>query len=219
MKAFIKKHEFNYIRKWLSDLNNAFKSCADPKIIAANKGYIQDKILKLFADLSEEEKALLDIDSVAGSADMDAYLSKLNDHTYGMKSVTDTQLSKLFKKEKKLKLPKQPSDSKIIYLGWTDRAVNKLYVVYPLQGSLVGMACRITEPASNNKHRCMFCGRVGSEEEIAFVTALCKTPHAAEGTYRSVGFDICLDHERCNERMVSVERLEQILKDVNNIKG
>jgi len=61
MKAFIKKHEYNYIRKRLNDLNNAFRGCIDINIIEVTKEYIYEKILNIFTDLSEEEKELLDI--------------------------------------------------------------------------------------------------------------------------------------------------------------
>ena len=47
MNTFIKKHEFNYIKKSLSDLNNAFRNCTDPKIIETTKLYIQEKIFTL----------------------------------------------------------------------------------------------------------------------------------------------------------------------------
>ena len=59
MKAFIKKHEYNYIDKSLTDLNNYFKTCTDPNIIETTKAYIQDKILNYFTNLSEEEKEML----------------------------------------------------------------------------------------------------------------------------------------------------------------
>ncbi|MDZ7548075.1 protein adenylyltransferase SelO family protein, partial [Clostridium perfringens] len=59
---------------------------------------------------------------------------------------------------------------------------------------------------------------VGEKNEVAFVSAICKTANSKEGNYKSIGFDICLDSAKCNERIVSVEKLEKILKDVNNIK-
>ena len=61
MKAFIKKHEYNYIRKRLYDLDNAFKVCLDPNIIEATKAYKHQQILNIFTNLSDEEKELLDI--------------------------------------------------------------------------------------------------------------------------------------------------------------
>lgn len=219
MKAFIKKHEYNYIRKCLSDLHNTFIGCVDLNIIEITKAYIQEKILFLFTDLSEEEKEILDISKITKPYHIDSYLANLNEYTYGMPNITNAQINRLFKKENKFKLPHQNSqDSKNAYLGWVDRSIRKLFIAYYMNGNFIGMACRITNPVSNNSHICVLCNRVGMENEVAFVSPICKTANAAEGAYRSIGFNICLDSEKCNERIVSLEKLEQLLKDVNNIK-
>ncbi|MGV2687308.1 elongation factor G-binding protein, partial [Clostridium perfringens] len=104
------------------------------------------------------------------------------------------------------------------YLGWIDESIRKLFVVYNMNGKLIGMACRIPNYSSNNAHICTLCNHVGGKNEIAFVSSICKTANPKEGNYKSIGFDICLDSTKCNERIVSVEKLEKILKDVNNIK-
>lgn len=219
MKAFIKKHEYNYIRKCLNDLNNAFRGCVDINIIQSAKAYIQEKILYLFTSLSEEEKELLDISKITDSSHIDKYLAELNEYVYGMPNITNAQISRLFKKEKKLKLPNlNAQDLKNVYLGWIDKSTGKLFVAYNMDDKLIGMACRITNHVSNNARRCVLCNHVGGENEVAFVSPICKTANSAEGAYRSIGFDICLDSENCNKRIVSIEKLEKILKDVNNIK-
>jgi hypothetical protein len=219
MKAFIKKHEYNYIRKCLYDLKNAFTGCVDINIIEATKGYIQEKILHLFTNLHEEEKKLLDISKITNPSHIDKYLVELNEYVYGMPSITNAQISRLFKKEKKFKLPSVDAyDSKNVYLGWIDESIRKLFVAYDMNGKPIGMACKITNNVSNNTHICALCNRVGRGDEVAFVSPICKTDNTAEGAYRSIGFDICLDSKKCNERIVSIEKLEEILKDVNNIK-
>ena len=80
------------------------------------------------------------------------------------------------------------------------------------------MACRISNYGSNNTHICALCNHIGRENEVAVVSPICKTSNTGEEAYRSIGFDICLDSEKCNERIVDIEKLEKILKDVNNIK-
>ena len=219
MKTFIKKHEYNYIRKCLNDLNNAFKGCVDINIIEATKAYIHEKILNIFSNLSEEEKELLDISKINDPLHIDTYLAELNEYVYGMPNITNAQISKLFKKEKKLKLPNlNAQDSKNVYLGWIDESIRKLFVAYNMNGKLIGMTCRLTNYSSNNTHLCALCNHVGRENEVAFVSAICKTANTGEGAYKSIGFDLCLDSEKCNERIASIEKLEKILKDVNNIK-
>ncbi|MBL4930587.1 FBP domain-containing protein [Clostridium paridis] len=219
MNTFIKKHEFNYIRKLLLDLKNAFIGCVDKDIIEASKANTQDKILNIFQDLSEEEKGILDISKLTKIHHFDSYIEELNEYVYGIPNITNAQLSRLFKKEKKFKLPTQEDQaSKNVYLGWIDNSIRKLFVAYNMNGNLIGMACRISNPDANNSHRCVLCNRVGKENEVAFVSPICKTTSTAEGAYRSIGFDLCLDSKECNERIVSTEKLEEILKNVNNIK-
>ncbi|MHC1682639.1 MAG: FusB/FusC family EF-G-binding protein [Clostridiaceae bacterium] len=217
MEIFIKKHQYNYIKKCLNDLNNTYKGCIDINIIEATKSYIQDKIFNIFSVLSQEERELLDISKITDSLHINKYLSDLNQYVYGMPKVTNAQISKLFKKEKKFKLPNESAqDSKNVYLGWIDESIKKLFIAYNINDSLIGMSCRITNPGSNNSHICILCNRVGKENEVAFVSPICSKTH--QDAYRSIGFDICLDSETCNDRITTVEKLEKLLKDVNNIK-
>lgn len=219
MKAFIKKHEYNYIKRCLYDLNNAFRSCVDIKIVEATKSYIQDKILNLFTNLSEEESAMLDISKISDSLHIERYLAKLNEYVYGMPNITNAQINRLFKKEKKFKLPPQKAqDSKNVYLGWIDESIRKLFVAYNMNGKLIGMACRITNNSSKNTRICTLCNHVSEKNEVAFVSPICKTDNTGQGAYRSIGFDLCLDSQKCNERIESTEKLEKILMNVNNIK-
>lgn len=219
MKAFIKKHEYNYIRKLLKDLNNAYAFCVDINVIEATKANVQDKILHIFTNLPEEEKALLDISYINNPLNIDRYLVELNEYVYGMPNITNPQIVKLFKKEKKFKLPDLDSqDSKNVYLGWIDHSIRKLFVVYNMNDKFIGMSCRISNHELNNTHRCVLCNRVGDENEVISVSPICKTSNSGEGAYRSIGFDICLDSKKCNDRIVNTEKLEEILKDVNNIK-
>ena len=61
MKPFIKKEDFNFIKKCITDLHGTLRNCTDPNIIETNKAYINEKILSRFSELSNEEKELIDI--------------------------------------------------------------------------------------------------------------------------------------------------------------
>lgn len=217
MHAFIKKQEFNYIRKCLFDLNNAFRNCVDSNIVETTKLITQDKILNFFNNLSDEEKEILDISKINEPLQIDSYLKDLDKYVYGMSNVTKNELVKVFKKEKKLKLPNLDiEDLKLVYLGWIDEATNKLLIVYNVDGKLLGMACRLTLNSPKGANVCTLCNHIGSENEVAFVSPICKP--RSEDDYKSLGFHICLNSEECNERIISTEKLENILKTVNRIK-
>jgi len=218
MNTFIKKHEYNYIKKSLNDLKITFRGCVDINIIETTKAYIHEKILSLFTNLSEEEKELLDISKITECCHIDKYLAELYEYVYGMPNITNGQIIRLFKKEKKFKLPPlNVQASKNVYLGWIDKSTRKLFVTYNMNGNLIGMACRIVNCNSKNTHICALCNHSGDENEVSFVSPICKTDNASEGGYRSIGFNICLNSEECNERIVTTEKLEKLLKDVNNI--
>lgn len=219
MKSFIKKQEYNYIKKCLYDLNNSFRNCLDSNIIKVNKSCINEKILNLFTNLSEQEKNLLDITKITEPSYINNYLSNLDQYVYGMPALTSTQIIKLFKKEKNLKLPDlDKQNSKNVYLGFIDKSKKKLFVAYNINGTLLKMTCRILDSNSKNTHKCALCNTVGGPNKVAFVSCVCKSGNSKKGSYRSIGFHICLDSKKCNERIVSTEKLEKILKDVNNIK-
>jgi len=218
LKTFIKKQNYNYIKKRLYDLDNAFRVCLDPNIIEVTKAYKHQQILNIFTNLSEEEKELLDISKITTPLHIDKYLDELNEYVYGMPNITNAQISRLFKKEKKFKLPSLTAqDSKNVYLGWVDKSIRKLFVAYNMDGKLIDMACRLSSSGSNNAHRCVLCNYSAGETEVDFVSPICKT--TGEDAYRTIGFDLCLDSKKCNERIVVTEKLEKILKDVNNIKS
>lgn len=219
MKSFIKKHEYNYILKCLSDLNNTLRNCVDANIVETNKLYIQGKILSLFQSLEEEEKALLDISKITDPLHIDKYLADLNEYVSGMPSITNSQITKLFKKEKKLKLPTEEAlKSRKVYLSWIDEATKKLFVVYNMNNKFIGMTCKLSNFNSNTTNICALCNHIGVENEVATVSSICKTSNPSEDSYKSIGFHICLDSEKCNERIVSTEKLEKLLKEVNNLK-
>ncbi|MDZ4992556.1 elongation factor G-binding protein [Clostridium perfringens] len=219
MKPFIKKEDFNFIRKCTTDLHGTLRNCVDPNIIETNKAYINEKIINRFSDLSDEEKDLIDINKITDPLHIDKYLEDLNEYVYGMSPIKSTQLTKLFRKEKKLKIPDLDfENSKKVYLGWIDEGSRKLFLAYNLDGKLTGMSCKIPSYNSSNNHICTLCNHIGNDTEVAFVSAICKTSNPEQGTYRSIGFDICLDSEKCNERITSTDKLEKLLKDVNKIK-
>lgn len=219
MKPFIKKEDFNFIRKCTTDLHGTLRNCVDPNIIETNKAYINEKILNRFSNLSDEEKDLIDINKITDPLHIDKYLEDLNEYVYGMSAIKSTQLTKLFRKEKKLKIPDLDfENSKKVYLGWIDEGSRKLFLAYSLDGKLTGMSCKIPSYNSSNNHICTLCNHIGNDTEVAFVSAVCKTSNPEQGTYRSIGFDICLDSEKCNERITSTDKLEKLLKDVNKIK-
>ena len=85
-----------------------------------------------------------------------------------------------------------------------------------MDGKLLGMACRLTSPKPKSANVCTLCNHIASESEVAFVSPICKPK--SEDDYKSLGFYVCLNSDKCNERITSTEKLEKLLKAVNRIK-
>lgn len=216
MKNFIRKHEYNFIKKKLTTYKSTLKYCSDQNIINVTKLLYNEEIRSLFTNLTEEETQIVNIELLDTVEKVDFFLNKLKDHITGLEPITNQEIKKLFKKEKKLRLPKQDSwDDDLVYLSWTDESTKKLYIVYRLDNQLIGMVCRLQSESTGSSRVCKFCNYPGDSSEVAFVSPVCKGNSASE--YRSIGFTVCLDSQRCNDRMTSTKILESILKDVNNI--
>ena len=144
------------------------------------------------------------------------YLNDLNIYVFGMENITKNQLVKIFKKEKKLKIPNLDiKDKKLVYLGWIDEATKKLLITYNLNGNLLGMSCRLTESKPNSSNICTLCNHIGNSAEVGFVSPICKPKN--QDDYKSLGFYICLNSDECNERITSTEKLETLIKIVNRL--
>ncbi|WBW98445.1 FusB/FusC family EF-G-binding protein [Oceanirhabdus sp. W0125-5] len=210
MDAFIKKYQFNYIEKLMKQLENTFISCVDIDIINTCKATMQEKIYNEFNELNEEQRELLNIEKIKGIYQISIFIKKITPYVCGMPEVSKAQIQKLFKKEKKLKLPKIDNIefSSLTYLGWRDVASNKLYIVYSMNDKLVGLTCRGISTKTNASNMCALCRCGGTKKDVAFVSVVSKSSE----NYKSLGFYICMDSQKCNERITSISKLEEIIR-------
>ncbi len=124
MESFISNHQFNKITKLMKDYQNTLKFSGDPVIVAASKDITNDGIKEIFIGQDEDVLMHIDICLVDQPEDADQYMNKIQEYTYGVKSVTEKQIRNLFKKEKKLKIPSLENHKKSYY-GWVDEGKKK----------------------------------------------------------------------------------------------
>jgi len=210
MDAFIKKYQFNYIEKLMKQLENTFICCVDIDIINATKSMIQEKIYNIFDEINEEQRALLNLDGIEGIIQISLFIKKIIPYVHGMPEVSKAQIRKLFRKEKKLKLPKLENIefSSLTYLGWRDLTTNKLYIVYNMDDKLVGMIGRTINVKGKGSNLCALCKSSGPSSQVAFVSVVSKSSK----NYRSLGFYVCMDSKKCNERITSISKLEELIE-------
>ncbi|HCW72797.1 MAG TPA: elongation factor G-binding protein [Clostridiaceae bacterium] len=219
MEPFIEKYRYNYIKKRLFEVNTAVTSCLDKNTVEASKAHNQERIYSLFPQLEPDQKEILRLEKITNSSDVEQYLKRLEPFVTGMTFPSDETALKVFRKEKKIRIPDSyAKELKRVYLGWIDGGTNKLFIIYNLNGKPAGMACRLPQTRNRSTNICSLCNHIGKDDEVAFVSPVCKTAHLGPDAYKSIGFYVCLDSEHCNDRITSVERLEELLRQVNNIK-
>lgn len=218
MEPFIEKYRFNYIKKRVFEVSSAITSSLDKNVVIASRAHNQDKIYGVFSQLSDEQKELLSIDRIIDTVSADQFLKKLEPFVLGISIPTNDSVARLFKKHKKIRIPDSFSeDVKRVYLGWIDGGTRKLMMIYEIDRKPFGMACRLPQVKSSSVNVCSLCHHIGSDEEVAFVSPVCKTEHLGPDAYKSIGFYLCLDSDACNERITSIDKLEDLFRKVNNI--
>jgi hypothetical protein len=213
-KPFIRNHQYNVIKKQADLLQHACRTVSDPKVVEAVRYSSQSKIIEAFPAATEHQKQLLEkISTLNTAGEFQHYLHSLEPYMTEFARVTENQLKKLFPKNKKLKLPDLAAIDyrQVTYLGWIDIATNKLFLVYDLNGQLVGVEGKYTP--MNKKSICFLCNR---HEEVVLFSAITKSKpaNASPDYYKAIGNYMCMNSESCNKNMSEVAVLEKFVQDV-----
>ncbi|UVI33692.1 FusB/FusC family EF-G-binding protein [Paenibacillus spongiae] len=213
VKPFIRNHQYNFIHKQVGLLKHACNTVSDPRVVEAVRDRTQYKILEAFPEATELEKQRLEPSTtLRADGEFRDYLNALEPYMAEFGEVTGKQLNKLFPKIKKLKTPDLTAiDYRYVtYLGWTDIATNKMFLVYHLNGQAVGVEGRFT-PA--NKGVCFLCNR---HAEVALFSAITKSKpaNASPDYYKAIGNYLCVNSDVCNKNITDVTALERFVQEV-----
>jgi len=212
---FIKNHQYNLIKKQAMLLHHTCNTVSDLKVVESIRNSVQTKILEAFPDASELQKQAFEkILSLHTAIELDQFLRSLEPYlesSYG--ELTEQQIRKLFPKIKKLKVPDVSTiDSRYVtYVGWTDIATNKMFLVYHLNGRPVGVEGRFT--AGNKKSVCFLCNK---HEDVALFSAVVKSKptKASPDYYKAIGNYMCVNSESCNKNIQDVTALETFIRTI-----
>ncbi|MDQ0877888.1 hypothetical protein QFZ77_006547 [Paenibacillus sp. V4I3] len=213
-QPFIRNHQYNDIKKQVGLLQSTCNSVSDRKVVESVRYNAQDKLNEVFPEANELQKqALGNITLLQTAEEFQRYLRSLEPYLAEFAQVTENQLKKLFPKIKKLKVPDLTAiDYRYVtYLGWSDIATNKLFLVYHLNGKLVGIEGKYTP--TNKKGICFVCNR---HEEVALFMAVTKwkPASATPDYYRAIGNYMCVNSEACNKNITDVTVLEKFIQGV-----
>ncbi|UFJ39845.1 FusB/FusC family EF-G-binding protein [Brevibacillus humidisoli] len=214
VKPFIRNHQFNLIKKQIGLLQHACNTISDPKVVESVRYSVQTQIMESLPDAMElHDRIVEEIETLRTAGDFHQYVRSLEPYLEEFAPVTQKQLKKLFPKNKKLKVPNLTDIDyrSLTYLGWTDIATNKMFLVYHLDGQLVGVEGTYTP--LNKKNACFLCNR---PEEVALFSAITKSKpvNASPDYYKAIGNYMCINSDVCNKNITDVTRLEAFVRGV-----
>lgn len=210
-EKFIKNEQLNFIKKQIALIKDSNKKNLPPTILAAVIDLANAKILDLFPNATMEQQLVIDLSGLKSDDEYDQYIKSLSRFLLHFPKVTEQQLKKMFPKNKKLKLPdlSKIDHSQLTYLSWNDLGSNKKFIVYELDGKLVGIECKMTP--NSKKNICSFCKCFG---EVGYLSTITKAKKPKNPDYyKAIGNLICADSRECNKNVTNVDYLTTFLQD------
>ncbi|MCH6267683.1 FusB/FusC family EF-G-binding protein [Neobacillus citreus] len=214
-EKFIKNEQLNFIKKQIAVIKDSTKKNVPQNVLTAVIDLANAKISDLFPNASSEQQEMLDLSRLKTDKEYEQYIQHLSDYLLPFPRITEQQLKKMFPKHKKLKMPDLSiiDHNKLTYLSWNDLRSNKKFIVYELDGKLVGIECEFA--LTSKKNLCSFCNCFG---EVAYFSTVTKAKKSNNPDYyKSIGNLICADSRECNKKITNVDYLTTFLKDSQGI--
>ncbi|MUK88940.1 elongation factor G-binding protein [Ornithinibacillus sp. L9] len=208
MKPFIEVYQYNFIKMQVQNLINGYATANDEDVKHAVKSMAVERVLHLFPSMNEEQKLLLQpIETINGDKEKgEAYLTQLISYVVPF-NITEQSIKKLFPKVKKLKAPALDKIDlrELSYLSWIDLNTNKKFIVTRKDNKLVGLQGSFQ--LANQKGICAICNH---HEEVGLFLA--KEKGNVQGTFTKRGNYICVDSEKCNQNITSLDKLHGLVE-------
>ncbi|MGF6950165.1 hypothetical protein QF028_002670 [Neobacillus sp. B4I6] len=210
-EKYIKNADFNFIHNQVALIKDSYKKNASPNVIQAVKDIANLKIMALFPNAMDEQKEMLDLSTLKTDQEYNKYIQQLHVYLLPFPKISEAQMKKMFPKNKKLKLPDLDKMNlhQLTYLSWVDISTNKKFIMFELEGKMVGIECKYT--LLNKDNICSFCNRFG---QVAYISTVTKEKKAKNPDYyKAIGNYICFDSTECNKNITNVDYLTTFLKE------
>ncbi|UGB28725.1 FusB/FusC family EF-G-binding protein [Metabacillus sp. B2-18] len=208
---FLKNEHYNFIKKQVLFIKDSSKKNLPTSVLTSLKDLSNAKILDLIPNVSLEQQKILDLSVLKTDEEYQQYIQHLNEFLLPFPEITEQKLKKMFPKNKKLKLPDllKVDHSQLTYLSWNDLRSNRKYIIYDLDGELVGIECKVS--STPKKNICSLCKCTG---EVSYFSAVTKAKKSNNPDYfRSIGNLICKDSGECNKKITNSLYLENIIRE------
>lgn len=210
-ERFIKNEQLNFIKKQIALIKESRQKNVPQNVLTAVIDIANAKILDLFPNVSPEHQEMLDLSRLNRDKEYEQYIQHLTDYLLPFPKITEQKLKKMFPKRKKIKLPDFSTIdlNQLTYLSWNDLGYNKKFIVYELEGKIVGIECEFAP--SSKKNLCSFCNSFG---DVAYFSTITKAKKSNNPDYyKSIGNLICVDSSECNKKITNVEYVTTFLKN------
>lgn len=134
---FLTVADERFITRLVNKLLNARTSSKDKDVIAAVKGLIETELTEHLSDRPETKQIITQVLEIEDRTHADLFLHALKAYVIPFHPPRAEDLKKLFKKEKRLRLPKLDAyDWKTVtYLSWKDQGTHRQYFVTQQDGN------------------------------------------------------------------------------------
>lgn len=210
-EKFIKNEHLNFIKKQVLLIKDSSKKNLPSSVFTSLKDLSNAKILDLIPNVSLDQQKILDLSQLKTDGEYQQYIQHLTEFLLPFPEITEQQLKKMFPKSKKLKLPdlSKIELTQLTYLSWNDLRSNRKYIIYELDGELVGIECKVSPNPKTNI--CSLCKCAG---EVSYFSAVTKAKKSNNPDYfRSIGNLICKDSSECNKKITNTLYLENIIRE------
>ncbi len=202
MNAF----QMHLIEKQATKLLNSLSNSKDAGVVAAVRSLVDTTLTE--ADVPRF--IIEDVLALKERQQLEPLLSIVKENVQPFPEVSEQVVKRLWKKEKKLKVPKI-ANAQVTFVAWDDSSTRTRFFVYEQEGELTGVK------------------GVLSTEQITGVCALCRQQHGVslfttkekgeiEGTYKKYSQYICADIEKCEQGIDSQEKLYSFMETVKPLR-
>lgn len=212
MNKKIQPYQFNFIRKQGHILLQAHLSVNDKQTIKTLQAIVLEKINNQFVENNAEIQPLLDdfLEAATSKPRLEQFLELLKEEVIPFDPPSKQQLTKLFKKTKKLKIPDWDTlDLRdYTFYSWNDSGKQQKFFIASIDGQLVGVQGTISP--TTQKGICPICHE--TSEVSLFMS---KVKESGDGLYTKRGNYICYDSDKCNH---NIERTDELNDFIHNVK-
>lgn len=207
-ETFLSVGQFHKIKQMLQKFMNAKKTTNDKDTLLAVQSIIEDDLKDEMQNIESVQAIIDELFHVNDAATAELFLAQLKTYVIPFPKPNATDLKKLFKKDKKLKLPEIElyDFQETMYFSWEDHGSNKQYIVTHNGSEFHAMSGVVDN--KQIKGVCTFCRKHSN-------TRLFTTKKKGSGDlYVKNSQYICVDSTECNGNLTSIEIINDWIENL-----